>query len=722
MGEPPKDPSGNAEFAYSLSANGMEFQVASAYLAGTAHAPAPGIPSALAADSVPVPKAAVSGNYNGLFVPVNAGGTNFLVPAPSIILSDLSVPELKSAPASGPSFVADGLPGTPASWSGKVAGLSQTGIAFPAAKTAAYSSATEAFPATSTGVAALAETLAQAYSGTSLAALPKVSAVVKASAAGDSSGLASAVAGAGVSSLGRNLAPAVAALAGDVPAAGSSGGSSGTPATPVDGACGTPNGQTLVSAPSENLCSPGTPSAVADGASWTWSCAGTDGGATASCSAAKLPTDPDWSGTVLAMHFDRPATKAYAKLDTVNTVLGVSQIGNITNNGLTYVGSASAYNAAKADLTNKLTGGKYYFEATLAAKDSAGNNAQVGITSGAAGAGNGVFWDVVYTNGNRNVSSDGGSSYTNTAAASAVNDVYMVAYDATTGKVWLGVNGAWYNSGDPAGGTGQAGAITTTNALIVPFVRVYGTVNKWNMNFGQDTSKTYQSSADGHFAYAPPSGFTAINSSTVSTNFRAFADQKGKTATAYGDVKIVAGAGKFGDAAYFDGNGDYLSVLNGTDFQFGASDWTIEAWVNPDDLSGVKNIVSRWHDGTFNDRPWQFYLYGSAVGLDLAVGNNSPVFSLNTGGSITAGWRHVAATRSGTNVLLFVDGNLVKTTDLGNSVSFDPGTSNVGIGGSNINWSPNYFFKGYIDDLRITKGIARYTANFDVPTAPFADQ
>ncbi len=287
MDEPPKDPAGNAEFEYSVTANGLEFQVGSAYLAGTAHAPAPGIPSALAADSVPVPKAAVSGNYNGLFVPVNAGGTNFLVPAPSIILSDLSVPELKSAPASGPSFVADGLPGTPASWSGKVAGLSQTGIAFPAAKTAAYSSATEAFPATSTGVAALAETLAQAYSGTSLAALPKVSAVVKASAAGDSSGLASAVAGAGVSSLGRNLAPAVAALAGDVPAAGSSGGSSGTPATPVDGACGTPNGQTLVSAPSENLCSPGTPSAVADGASWTWSCAGTDGGATASCSAAK---------------------------------------------------------------------------------------------------------------------------------------------------------------------------------------------------------------------------------------------------------------------------------------------------------------------------------------------------------------------------------------------------------------------------------------------------
>lgn len=53
----------------------------------------------------------------------------------------------------------------------------------------------------------------------------------------------------------------------------------------INGSCGTANGQTLSSAPTANLCSAGTASAVATGSSYTWSCAGSNGGSTASCSA-----------------------------------------------------------------------------------------------------------------------------------------------------------------------------------------------------------------------------------------------------------------------------------------------------------------------------------------------------------------------------------------------------------------------------------------------------
>ena len=56
-------------------------------------------------------------------------------------------------------------------------------------------------------------------------------------------------------------------------------------ATPVDGVCGTANGQSFSSAPTANLCSAGSPSAITNPGSWTWSCNGQYGGATASCSA-----------------------------------------------------------------------------------------------------------------------------------------------------------------------------------------------------------------------------------------------------------------------------------------------------------------------------------------------------------------------------------------------------------------------------------------------------
>ncbi|MFT3790920.1 MAG: choice-of-anchor Q domain-containing protein [Rudaea sp.] len=56
-------------------------------------------------------------------------------------------------------------------------------------------------------------------------------------------------------------------------------------ATPVDGVCGSDDGKTLASTPT-NLCSAGTPSVVAGDGPWTWTCSGSNGGATASCSAA----------------------------------------------------------------------------------------------------------------------------------------------------------------------------------------------------------------------------------------------------------------------------------------------------------------------------------------------------------------------------------------------------------------------------------------------------
>jgi hypothetical protein len=84
-------------------------------------------------------------------------------------------------------------------------------------------------------------------------------------------------------------------------------------------------------------------------------------------------------------------------------------------------------------------------------------------------------------------------------------------------------------------------------------------------------------------------------------------------------------------------------------------------------------------------------------------------------GSISAAqWSHLAVSRSGSTIYLFINGastgtqtvNQIYTTQERLIVGSLPGQND---------------FNGYIDDLRITKGISRYNATFTPPTAPFPD-
>ena len=76
---------------------------------------------------------------------------------------------------------------------------------------------------------------------------------------------------------------------------------------------------------------------------------------------------------------------------------------------------------------------------------------------------------------------------------------------------------------------------------------------------------------------------------------------------------------------------------------------------------------------------------------------------------------HIAVSRSGTSLKLFIDG--VEKASATNSSNFSNATNVLGIGA--LRDTGQYPLNGYIDDLRITKGVARYTANFTAPTNNF---
>jgi len=203
-----------------------------------------------------------------------------------------------------------------------------------------------------------------------------------------------------------------------------------------------------------------------------------------------------------------------------------------------------------------------------------------------------------------------------------------------------------------------------------------------------------------------------------------------KTVAAVGNARISTTQSKFGGSAMaFDGDNDYLTVpaSPGNDFSFGTGDFTIEGWFYLSSAGGgYRNLVVipwgptymsiRFGDGGFGSR------------LQFASDSTSfpPLYSSeHTQASLAGAWHHVAFTRSGGVARAFLDGNLLTVRN--NIFSGPPVTSwtdssnIVSVTQAYVSHTGGASWLGYIDDFRITKGVARYTASFTPPTQAFPD-
>jgi hypothetical protein len=186
-----------------------------------------------------------------------------------------------------------------------------------------------------------------------------------------------------------------------------------------------------------------------------------------------------------------------------------------------------------------------------------------------------------------------------------------------------------------------------------------------------------------------------------------------KTVTANGNAQISTAQSKFGGASIaFDGTGDNLSVAESTGFDFGSANFTVECWIYANSLSASDYAALMGFHDAINFNAWGAYVRSNGV---FFYGSTA---TLTGGGTVnTSTWYHFAASRSGSTIRVFLDGIEVNSdtvfgTYVAGGLLFRVGDDNTG---------GNPAFNGYIDDLRITKGVARYTANFTPPTAPFPD-
>ncbi len=193
-----------------------------------------------------------------------------------------------------------------------------------------------------------------------------------------------------------------------------------------------------------------------------------------------------------------------------------------------------------------------------------------------------------------------------------------------------------------------------------------------------------------------------------------------------GNAQISTTQSKFGGSSmYFDGTGDFANTAPTINLEFGSGDFTIEGWIYPT----VTTRMALYHGSSGTD--WSIGIDYQSQKFCIWASSNGTTWNLinadgggNGIGTITIAtntWTHVAFVRSGTTWQTYING----TRDL----------NLTGISGSIVNRATSaksiakWWFStgsgvpgvwnGYIQDFRITKGVARYTANFTAPTAAF---
>jgi hypothetical protein len=183
---------------------------------------------------------------------------------------------------------------------------------------------------------------------------------------------------------------------------------------------------------------------------------------------------------------------------------------------------------------------------------------------------------------------------------------------------------------------------------------------------------------------------------------------------ANGNAQIDTAQSKFGGASgLFDGTGDYVELPDSEDWNVGSGDFTVDMWIRRNATGTLQFLVAQNDvDNAIASRSIQMYFNTDKV-FGVVVDASSTTYSATTTGTITdSNWHHIALVRYGNTLYMYVDGTNDGTGDVtGITVRNSANKLIVGRRGEN----DNYYFNGWIDEFRFSKGIARWTANFSVP-------
>lgn len=176
-----------------------------------------------------------------------------------------------------------------------------------------------------------------------------------------------------------------------------------------------------------------------------------------------------------------------------------------------------------------------------------------------------------------------------------------------------------------------------------------------------------------------------------------------------GNAQVSTAVKKYGTGSmYFDGSGDWLTYSPSQNTVFRTGSFTIEGWFYINNASSSTYFLI---DNRNSSQTNNWGLYRDIFNQLNWVYSSSSSYNFGTFDT-TGSWVHIAVTRDGTNLRAFVNGTQLGST-ITDSTDYSVASTISYIGSNYQGTSP---LNGYIDDLRITKGFARYIANFTPPT------
>lgn len=342
--------------------------------------------------------------------------------------------------------------------------------------------------------------------------------------------------------------------------------------------------------------------------------------------------------------------------------------------------------------------------------------------------------DQIYLNGSGSIYYDGTTwNYFDTKSSIVQYAWSHICVTRQSGTLRVFINGILLSTKSQAGTLGSAltgpvifGRGDNTDVLAGPFylssVRVYkGSV---------PTSYQTVSTTAGAQIFSPPT--TSVtetsqggNSPDLSllvnfTNAGIIDNATQNNFETIGQAQISTTQSKFGGSSmYFDGTDDRI-VTDAKAVNFGTGNFTIEFWTYLTQAGGAEVLIDTASSGYAGELSIRTDYIDSSRFVYVTVGGITFTASYTAATVLLNNWRHWALVRSGTasnNVKLYLDGTSIGQGTTTASIIIS--TNLFAIGGSPGPTSGYTNTTGYIDDFRITRGIARYTANFTPPTAAF---